>query len=182
LENNRIGSVGRPLSNVEIKLTSEGEVIAKGPNIMKGYYKRDDISAEVIKDGWLYTGDIGRIDDDGYVYITGRLKDIIVTGSGVNVYPDEIEFYLNKLPGVLESCVLGVKIKEGIRRWMEEVFAVIVPDGKQSEEKIKEEIAKLNEKLTEYKRVANVIIRTEELPKTTTKKVKRFQVRKELNL
>jgi len=192
LENNRIGSVGRPLSNVEIKLTSEGEIIAKGPNIMKGYYKRDDLTAEVIKDGWLYTGDVGSIDEEGNVYITGRIKDIIVTGSGVNIYPDEIEFSLKKLPGVKESCVLGVKIKEGVRRGMEEVWAILVPDDeyfkkknidqKQAEKIIKEEIDKLNEKLTEYKRIANVIIRNEELPKTTTRKVKRFQVRKEMNI
>jgi long-chain acyl-CoA synthetase len=180
------------LSNVEIKLTSEGEIIAKGPNIMKGYYKRDDLTEEVIKDGWLYTGDIGRIDEHGYVYITGRIKDIIVTGSGVNVYPDEIEFFLNKLPGVKESCVLGSKIKEGVRRGMEEVWAVLVPDIEyfkkkniaqdKAEKIIKEEIDRLNQKLTEYKRIANVIIRNEELPKTTTRKVKRFQVRKEMNI
>jgi long-chain acyl-CoA synthetase len=192
LENNRIGSVGKPLSNVELKLTPEGEIIAKGPNIMKGYYKRDDLTEEVIKDGWLYTGDIGRIDEHGYVYITGRIKDIIVTGSGVNVYPDEIEFFLNKLPGVKESCVLGIKIKEGVRRGMEEVWAVLVPDIEyfkkkniaqdKAEKIIKEEIDKLNEKLTEYKRIANVIIKNEDLPKTTTRKVKRFQVRKEMNI
>ena len=192
LENNRIGSVGKPLLNVELKLTSEGEIIAKGPNIMKGYYKREDLTAEAIKDGWLYTGDIGRVDWQGYIYITGRIKDIIVTGSGVNVYPDEIEFFLNKLPGVKECCVLGVKIKEGVRRGMEEVWAILVPDVEYFKKKnidqtesgkaIKKEIDKLNEKLTEYKRIANVIIRNEELPKTTTRKVKRFQVRKEMNL
>ena len=182
LESNRIGSVGRPLSNVEIKITGQGEIIARGPNIMQGYYKRPDLTSEVIRDNWLDTGDVGRMDKDGYLYITGRIKDIIVTGSGVNVYPDEIEFFLGKIQGIKESCVLGVKVKEGVRKGMEEVWAVVVPDRGNVEGHIMDEINKLNQKLTEYKRIANVIIRQIELPKTTTGKVRKFQVRKELGL
>jgi len=194
LKRNRIGSVGRALQDVEIKITSEGEIIARGPNIMKGYYKRPDLTAEVLKGGWLYTGDVGRIDKEGYVFITGRIKDIIVTGSGVNVYPDEVEFFLNKLPGIKESCVLGVKVAEGPRRGMEEVWAIVVPDYEYFkkhrkhadqalvEGAIQEEVARLNQRLAEYKRVAKLKIRSIELPKTTTRKVRRFQVRKEMGL
>ena len=191
LENNRVGSVGRPVENVEIKITSEGEIIARGPNIMQGYYKRPDLTAEIIKEGWLYTGDVGRRDEDGYLYITGRIKDIIVSGAGVNVYPEEIECFLNKIGGVKESCVLGVKVREGVRRGMEEVWAIVVPDYEFFkkrvelsfiEQHIKEEIMKLNQKLAEYKRIAQVKIRSIELPKTTTRKVRRFQVRREMGL
>jgi len=191
LENNRLGSVGRPLENVEIRITGEGEIIARGPNIMPGYYKRPDLTAEVIKEGWLHTGDVGRFDDEGYLYITGRIKDIIVTGAGVNVYPEEIEYFINKIGGIQESCVLGVRVREGARRGMEEVWAIIVPDyeffKKQAdlsyiEQYLKEETKKLNQKLAEYKRIAQVKIRSIELPKTTTRKVRRFQVRREMGL
>ncbi|HTY13451.1 MAG TPA: AMP-binding protein [Candidatus Omnitrophota bacterium] len=194
LSHNRPGAAGRPLPGIGIRLTEQGEVIARGPNIMQGYYKRPDLTAEVLKDEWLHTGDIGTIDDDGYLYITGRIKDVIVSGAGVNVYPDEIEFFINKLPGVLESCVLGVKIREGLKKGMEEVWAVVVPDQKyfdkqkkkpgqqELEQHLRWEIKKLNAKLTEYKRVSNVIIRQAELPKTTTRKVRRFEVRKEEKL
>jgi long-chain acyl-CoA synthetase len=193
LGHNRVGAVGRAVEKVEIKITEQGEIIARGPNIMQGYYKRPDLTAEVLQNGWLYTGDIGRFDQDGYLYITGRSKDVIVSGAGVNIYPDEIEFFLNKVPGVKESCVLGKKIGEGLRKGMEEVWAVIVPDyeyfqkhrleeqGK-IEKHIRTEVEKLNLKLVEYKRVAKFKIRSIELPKTTTRKVRRFQVKKEMGL
>ncbi len=192
LANNRIGSVGQPIPGVEIKV-SNGEIIAKGPNIMKGYYKRPEATVEVIKNGWLYTGDVGYIDKDGYVFITGRIKDIIVTPSGVNVYPDEIEFVLNKIHAIKESCVLGSKTAIGIRKGLEEVMAIILPNfeyletqGIKDDEKIKSaveaEIKKLNEKLPPYKRIATFKIRKEEFPKTSTRKIKRYVVRKEYGL
>ena len=194
LAHNRPGAAGRPLARVEIKLTERGEIIARGPNIMQGYYKRPDLTAEVLKDDWLYTGDVGTIDADGYLFITGRIKDVIVTGAGVNVYPEEIESFINKIPGIMESCVLGMKVGTGIKKGMEEPWAVIVPDlnyftkqkkgsdWKSIEQHLKWEIKKLNAKMTEYKRVASVIIRKMELPKTTTRKVRRFEVRKEEGL
>lgn len=183
---NRIGSVGKPIPGVQIKIAGKepvGEIIAFGPNIMKGYYKRKDLTDEVIdKNGWLHTGDVGYADEDGFVFITGRSKDVIVTASGVNVYPEELEFWLKKLPSVKESCVLGAKIKEGLRRGSEEVVAVIVPDERFSREQVKSTIADLNNKLAEYKRIARVIFWEGELPKTRLQKVKRFAVRRELNL
>lgn len=194
LENNRVGSVGRAIENVEIKLGEDNEIVARGPNIMQGYYKRPDLTAEVIKDGWLYTGDQGRIDADGYVYITGRLKDIIVSGAGVNVYPEEIEFFLNKIDGVKEACVLGFKIHGGVRDGMEDVMAVVVPDYeyfgkhkkhlKQSdiEEHINSEVDKLNCRMAPYKRISKIKIRSIEFPKTSTRKIRRFQVKKEMGI
>jgi long-chain acyl-CoA synthetase len=185
LKENRLGSVGKPVPGVRIKIAGSepaGEILAAGPNIMKGYYKRKDLTGEVLKNGWLYTGDVGYLDKDGFLFITGRLKDVIVTASGVNVYPEEIEFWLKKLPSVKESCVLGVKVKEGLRRGSEEVVAVIVPDERFTQEQVKSTIGDLNQKLAEYKRIAKIIFWKGELPKTRLQKVKRFAVRKELDL
>lgn len=192
LQANRIGSVGKAIPGVELRISGAdpvGEIIAFGPNIMPGYYKRRDLTKHVLIGGWLHTGDVGYIDNDGYLFITGRCKDVIVTGSGVNVYPDEIEFVLNKLPGIKESCVIGDKIKSGIRKGMEEVVAIIVPDpdhfkGLSAEEvrqTINEEIELLNKKMAEFKRIARFVISNEELPKTRLKKIKRFEVKKEGN-
>ncbi len=183
---NRIGSVGRPVPGVRIKIAGKepvGEILAAGPNIMQGYYKRKDLTDEVIdKDGWLHTGDIGYIDEDGFIFITGRSKDVIVTASGVNVYPEEIESHLKKLPSVKESCVLGAKVREGLRRGSEEVVAVVVPDERFTEEQVRSTIMDLNKKLTEYKRIARIIFWKGELPKTRLLKIKRFELRKELDL
>lgn len=193
---NRIGSVGRPLPGLQIKVAGNdpvGEILASGPNVMKGYYKRKDLTDNVIINGWLYTGDEGYIDEDNFVYITGRAKDIIVTGSGVNVYPEELEFNLKKIPAIKESCVLGEKVKEGVRKGNEEVMAVIVPNieyfeklGKTDDASIhaaiEEEIHALNKKVAHFKRIEKFIIRRDELPKTRLQKVKRFELRKELGL
>lgn len=203
LEKNRIGSVGLPIPEVEVKIVNPdkegiGEIIARGPNIMKGYYRRQDLTDGVLKEGWLYTGDLGRLDQEGYLYITGRSKNIIVTGSGINVYPEEIEVLLNRNPFIKEACILGMKLAQGVRRGMEEVMAVVVPDQEYfekylqpkgvtvtkavMEEVVRDEIRKLNEQLSEYKRIAQIRLRDEDLPKTSTRKVKRFELRKELKV
>jgi len=200
LKHNRIGSAGRALPGVEVKIFDPdgrgvGEIIARGPNIMQGYYKRKDFTAEVIKNGWLHTGDVGYLDDDGYLYITGRQKDVIVTGAGVNVYPEEIEFVLNKIPFIKESCVFGQKMREGLRQGMEQVQVVIVPnyeyfetfaaqqgltmDGDLIKKTINREIAEFNSHIADYKRIEKVMISDADLPKTTTRKIKRFIVKNE---
>lgn len=192
LSNNKYGSVGRPIPGVCIKIDENGEILATGPNIMQGYFKMPEESVKVLKDGWLYTGDVGRIDKDGYLYITGRIKDVIITSSGLNVYPDEIEFELNKIPYIKESCVIGKKVASGVKKGSEEVFAVVSPDieyfekmGLSIEENavytaISDVIEKLNEKLPMHKRISGIEVRTTEFPKTSTRKIKRFVVRKEL--
>jgi len=193
-KDNRIGSVGKPLPNVEIRITEVGEILAFGPNIMKGYYQRPDLTQEVLKDGWLQTGDVGCFDQEGFLYITGRIKDIIVSGSGVNVYPEEVEFFLKRIKGIKETCVFGLKVKEGIKKGMEEVLAVIVPDydyfmrkkkmpeQQEIEQAIRQEIKKLNLSLPEHKRISEIRFRSIELPKTTTKKIKRFEIKKEMGI
>jgi len=192
LAHNKYGSVGRPIPGVCIKIGENDEILATGPNIMQGYFKMPDESKKVLKDGWLYTGDVGRIDKDGYLYITGRIKDVIITSSGLNVYPDEVEFELNKVPYIKESCVIGRKVVSGIKKGSEEVFAVVSPNieyfeklGLSIEENsvftaISEAVEKLNEKLPMHKRISGVEVRTTEFPKTSTRKIKRFEVRKEM--
>jgi long-chain acyl-CoA synthetase len=203
LQDNRIGSVGKAISGVKLKIAGPdkrgvGEIVASGPNIMQGYYKNPSATAEVLKEGWLFTGDQGYIDKDGFVFITGRLKDVIITGSGLNVYPEELERELDSIPAALESCVLGRKIKDGLRKGMEEVIAIVIPrdeffqnialekgisvDDSLVFKILKEEINKLNVKLPEHKRVAAFFLRKAEFPKTSTRKIKRFVLRKEMGL
>jgi long-chain acyl-CoA synthetase len=200
---NRVGSVGRLLPGVEVKIFKPdrqgiGEIIVQGPNVMQGYYERPDLTAEVIKDGWLYTGDLGYLDRDGYLFITGRSKDLIVTGSGVNIYPEEIESRLGRIPFIKESCVLGVKLESGVRCGGEEVLAVVFPDMEYCEkflqqkglnpsrqiveEIIREEIRRLNAEVAEFQRIMQTRIVYNELPKTSTRKIKRHELRKELDL
>jgi long-chain acyl-CoA synthetase len=195
LKKNKIGSVGRPIPGVEIKIAGTdpvGEILAFGQNIMKGYYKRKELSSRVVVNGWLHTGDVGYLDEEGFLFITGRSKDVIVTAAGVNVYPDEVEFALKKIPAVKESCVSGAKVRAGVRKGTEEVVALIVPDMDYLEKNgiteedliqktIAEEVQKLNQRLADYKRIARFVIRKEELPKTRLKKIKRFELKKELD-
>ncbi|MGB9613515.1 MAG: AMP-dependent synthetase/ligase [Candidatus Margulisiibacteriota bacterium] len=186
LKENKLGSVGKPIPGVEIRIAGGGEVgeiLAFGSNVMQGYYQRKDLTAEVInQSGWLHTGDIGYLDEEGYLFITGRLKDVIVTASGVNVYPEEIEALLKNIPGIKEGCILGSKVKEGLRKGAEEVVAIIVPTETATEEEIRGEIMKLNSKLADYKRISRIIFRKEELPKTRLMKIKKYSLRKELDL
>ena len=191
LEKNRYGSVGRPMPGVSVKIVN-GEIIATGPNIMRGYYKMKEETDKVLMDGWLYTGDVGCIDRKGYLYITGRIKDVIVSSSGLNVYPDEIEFELNKIPYIKESCVIGRKIRSGVKKGSEEVFAVVSPNmeyfdkmGMSTEEDavhgaVSDSIERLNEKLPLHKRISGIEVRYSEFPKTSTRKIKRYAVRKEM--
>ena len=120
------GSVGPSVPDVEVKIDNPakdgvGEIIMRGPNLMKGYYKREDYTAEVVKDGWLHTGDLGFIDKKGYVHITGRAKDVIVLGSGKNVYPEDVEKHYEKSPIVAEVCVFGQKMADGLSESLSEI-------------------------------------------------------------
>ncbi|MFA6169517.1 MAG: AMP-binding protein [Candidatus Margulisiibacteriota bacterium] len=180
---NRLGSVGKPIPGVQVRIDGKegpGEILISGPNVMKGYYNRPDLTREVLAGNWLKTGDVGYYDQDGFLFITGRVKEIIVTGSGINVYPEELENRLNKLPGVLESCVIGQKIREGIRKETELVVGVVVPKEEISDDEIRRQVNELNKQLAEFKRIARLIIRRRELPKTRLMKIKRLEIKKEL--
>jgi len=184
-------SVGLALPEVEVKVLNPdkdgvGELCFKGPMVMKGYYENPEATkASFTEDGFLKTGDLGYIDEKGYIYVCGRAKNVIVTPAGKNVYPEEVEFELNKSPYILESLVFGYPVRGG-----EEVWAVIVPDyeaidadfegkhltEKDIEELIAKEVKACMSKLAMFKRVKRFIIRDEELPKTTTRKIKRHLV------
>ena len=188
--NMRFGSVGPALPSIEIKIDKQssegiGEILVRGENNTPGYLDNSEATNELLKDGWLYTGDLGVI-KRGCLYIKGRAKNLIVTGGGKNVYPEELEESLNCSPYILESLVLGRK-KENENH--ESVFALIVPDMEQLElagivqteesdsDKIKSiiitEVAKVNNLLSNYKRIPNYEIRFKEFEKTSTKKIKR---------
>ncbi|MFC1667874.1 hypothetical protein ACFL1T_00640 [Chlamydiota bacterium] len=160
---------------------------------MIGYFKNESATNEVIKDGWFYTGDIGFIDKDGFVFITGRLKNVIVTSRGKNISPEEIEEKLLRSPFIKESCVLGRKKEKYDGRIEEEVFAIIAPNSDyfsfleqvsingdsyskdEIEAVITKEVKKVNQTLAEYKRIVHFEL-WEELPKTTTLKTRRKEV------
>lgn len=192
-KHNRIGSVGIPLEGVEVKILKEndsaqdGEILTRGPHVMKGYYKNPARTGEVIKDGWLYTGDTGYFDRDGFLYISGRLRNLIVLGDGKKVFPEEVEEVIGRSPYIKEICVLSKLATQGAHQGYEEVYAVIVPnfdtfkqDERDNEQKIKErmslEIKRLSENLAEYKRIRDFEIWRQELPKTTSKKIKRKEI------
>ena len=183
----RTGSVGKALPSVEIAIENPdengiGEVKAKGPNIMLGYYENEEATNEVLKDGWLYTGDLGYIDKDGFLFITGRKKNVIVLKNGKNVFPEELENVINHLKYVDESMVYGkpkgddVLISAKIvynEEYIKEKYPNITEE--ELKEMIWKDIKEINKDLTVYKHIKNIIITKEPMIKTTTAKVKRFE-------
>jgi long-chain acyl-CoA synthetase len=176
-----IDTVGRPLPGVKVKIV-DGEILIQGPNVMPGYHNRPDATAEVIKDGWLHTGDLGRIDDQGRITITGRKKEMIVLASGKNIYPEEIEAHYRQSPFVKEICVMG--LADPGRPTSERLYAVVVPDMDLLRERkivnagdiIRFEMEGLAAGLPAHKRVLGYDIWFEPLPRTTTQKIKRHEV------
>lgn len=188
-----LASVGRPLESFESKIDSKtGEILLKGPSVMKGYHNQPEMTAEVIDDdGWLHTGDIGRIDEDGHIFITGRIKNMIVLSGGKKVFPEEVESVLEKSQYFAEVCVLGASRAGGAKDGTEDIAAVIVPtedlinkvkDEKEINRIVREEVKYLSNQLASYKRPINIIVHNEPLPKTTTRKVKRKDVKALLKL
>ena len=180
----RSGSVGIPLNHVEVNIVNKdsngiGEIIAKGPNVMLGYYENEEATNSVLKDGWFYTGDLGYFDKDGFLYITGREKDVIVLKNGKKVFPEEIEMLINKIPGVSESFIYGMPQKGDETNPMVSLKIVYNKDYfEQKEEKeifeiLWNEVKKVNQTLPTYKYIKSLIIATEPLIKTTTQKIKR---------
>jgi long-chain acyl-CoA synthetase len=182
----KIGTVGQALPSVKVKIAENGEILATGPNVMQGYYGKPEMTKEVIdEDGWFHTGDIGEIDKQGFIKITGRIKNMIVLGGGKKIFPEEVEAVLENSNYVQEVCVLGTVREFGAKDGTEEVTAVIVPKKEMYdnyskddiERMIKVEVKTLSEHLAPYKRPTNVIINEGPLPRTTTLKVKRKEVK-----
>lgn len=185
----RLRSVGQPVDNCEVRIADPsadgtGEIEARGRNVMLGYFGNEEATAEVFtEDGWFRTGDVGCMDADGYIYITGRKKNIIILSNGKNIFPEEIEEHLYTSPLIGECVVIGRKNSAGDTR----ITAVIYPsdeavelEGKSEEEKlalIRDAVNTINRSLPVYKQVRDVELRSEEFEKTTTRKIKRFLVK-----
>lgn len=182
-------SAGLALPGVEVRINDPneegvGEIVTRSDSVMLGYYKNKEATDAVLKDGWFYTGDLGYLDKEGYVYITGRKKNVIITKNGKNIFPEELEFYLSRSLFVEESLVWGKDSEESgetlvyaqIKPNQEEVKTALGEDY--SEDQIKEllqaEVDKINKNLPFYKKIRRISIRKEEFAKTTTKKIKRY--------
>ena len=180
------GSIGYPLDNVEIKIDNPdkegvGEILAKGPNIMLGYYGDEKKTKEAFKAGWFRTGDYGYIDDEGFIFITGRKNDIIVLRNGKNVYPQELEFLISRLPYVAE-CMVFARNESNTDTaivakivYNKEVMGKDYPDTKKEdyEKIIWKDVKEINKTLPTFKHIKKVIVTDEPMIKTTTQKVKR---------
>ncbi len=196
------GSVGRPFPGVEAKIVEEkivdpqpveedaplvGEIAIRGALVMKGYWNRPQATAEVLRDGWLYTGDLGYFDSGGNLFITGRRKEVIVLANGKNVYPEEIEAHYLQAQYVKEICVMAVEARPG-HPTSERLHAVVVPNFERlrerkivnSKEAIRIDIEALSHKIASTKRLGSYDIWQEDLPRTTTRKLKRFQIEKKV--
>jgi long-chain acyl-CoA synthetase len=195
----KLGSVGRPIPGVEVRIKEPnaegvGEILVRGDNVMQGYFRRPQETAEVIRDGWYHTGDLGRLDEENLLYICGRLKNLIVTPNGKNVYPEEVENELLKSPLIAEVMVYGHRIDASA----EEVHAQIYPDQaavdahaaaeggapldqKAVEALLRQEVLRAGQRLADYKRIKRFTLRDSEFPKTTTRKIKRFVVEADIN-
>ena len=187
-ENFRVGSIGKALPHVQAKIEDAndegmGELVVKGPNVMLGYYNDEEATKEVLEDGWFRTGDLAKIDEDGYIFICGRKKSVIVLKNGKNIFPEEMEALVNKIEGVKESFIFGkqqsddkddIKINVKIifdREIMQQAYKVTTDEEiyKVLAEKVKE----VNQIMPKYKAIRGILISEEPLLKTTTSKIKR---------
>ncbi len=213
----KTGSVGRAIDQVEVKIENPdasgvGEIIIRGPNVMKGYYKRPDLTAEVIKSGsgftpgrtrgtgaseersdarapdetvgWFHSGDLGYLDKEGFLFITGRSKEVIVLGSGKNIYPEDVESHYLQSPYIKEICVIGIPDTDhpgsfgGIKALIFPNLEKLSADGIANiSEQIRWQIEKFSASLPSYKRISGFSILKEPLPRTHLGKIRRFMVR-----
>ena len=184
----KCGSIGIPMPNVEIEFENKdekgiGELKVKGPNVMLGYYENEEATKQVLKDGWFYTGDLGYQDKNGYLFITGRKKDMIVLKNGKKVFPEELEVLINRLDIVKECMVFGMpneSNKNDVKLSVKIVYDKDVAKEKypnSSEEDLEqmvwEQIKEINKTFPPYKYIKNLIFTDKELIKTTTQKIKR---------
>ncbi len=185
----RNASVGRFLPGMQVRIDSPGEdgigeICLSGPNVMLGYYNMPEESARVLRDGWFYTGDLGYVDEEGYIYITGRAKNVIITANGKNVFPEELEHYLSAIPYVEESMVWAEKDADGNdtdiiasiypdKDYFREVFGVEY-DHDKAAEVLEEQVSLLNDRLPLFKQIHKVSVRDLPFEKTTASKIRRF--------
>ncbi len=191
-------SIGLPLPGVEVKLENKddngiGEIVVKGENVMLGYYKNEEATKNCLKDGWFYTGDLGRVDERGAYYVAGRLKNVIVTKNGKNIFPEEVESYINRSPYVLESMVEGYEDEKSgetmvgahIRPNLEaikEKLKLKTPSAEDIRKIISDAIKNANKDMPLYKRISKFTIRDSEFIKTTTLKIKRYAEKAKMKL
>jgi long-chain acyl-CoA synthetase len=185
-----IGSVGKALKGIEAKIVdaqppegggpAAGEVVLRGPVVMKGYWNRPDATATALHNGWFYTGDLGYFDAQGNLFLTGRKKEVIVLSNGKNIYPEEVEAHYLKAPYIKEVAVIGLEGKAGEDR----LHAVIVPNFDvlrqrkivNAKEVIRFDIETLSQQIPSTKRIGSYEIWQEDLPRTSTRKIKRFEI------
>lgn len=183
------------MGSLDVKINNKdangiGEIIVKGPNVMLGYYKNEEQTNEVLKDGWFHTGDLGYIDDDGYLFITGRQKDLIVLKNGKKVFPEELEILINRLDEVEECFVYGLpdaQDSNDVKVSVEVVYNETVTKSKYpnaTEQELKDiiwnEIKEINKTLPMYKYIKHLVLTKEPLIKTTTNKIKRNEELKKI--
>jgi long-chain acyl-CoA synthetase len=191
-EYRKAGSVGCPIIGELVKIhepdeNGEGEICVKGPNVMLGYYKDPEATAAVFdEEGYFHTGDWGKLDEEGWIYITGRIKNIIILSNGKNVYPEEIEFEIQGVPCVNEVIVYAGESRSEKR---EVIVAEIYPDAEELEKRgitdartyFTEEIRKINARMAPYKAVGHIKLRSEEFVKNTSRKILRFSLDKSVD-
>ena len=187
--NDRSAGMATPntlLDIYDVQDDGTGEIRYKGDNVMLGYYNQPELTAEVIRDGWFYTGDLGYLDDDGFLFITGRKKNVIVTANGKNIFPEELETYLGRTPFVKESVVVGYL---NPKKKDYDIVALIHPDYERADEtfgkgytadmldlELRKAVSEVNGIVQSYKRIETFVIRREEFPKNTSRKIKRAGV------
>jgi long-chain acyl-CoA synthetase len=184
----KYGSVGKPIPDVEVKINAPdengvGEVLIKGPNVMAGYFRRPDLTIDVLKGGWFHSGDLGYIDQDGYLFLTGREKEMIVLSSGKKIIPEELEEVYQRSPYIKELCVFP-KREHRFGQDVETLFAVIVPNLDQCrltkegniQAKIRWELENQAKDLPPYKHIMGFVLTKEDLPRTALRKLKRYAV------
>ena len=173
------GSVGRPTAGVDLKISEEGEILMKGPFTLREYYKNEEITKETLRDGWLHTGDKGKIDDDGFLYITGRIKDMFKTSKGKYIEPGVLEAYFGNVNEFSQSCIVGLNCTQPL------LLAVPSESALNNKEAVSEKLEKVledvNSKLDNYKKISNIILVKEDwIPEngmtTPTLKIKRAKI------
>jgi long-chain acyl-CoA synthetase len=189
----KAGSVGRPIMRELVKIDSpneagEGEICVKGSNVMLGYYENEEATREAFdEDGYFHTGDLGKLDGEGWIYITGRSKNLIILSNGKNVYPEEIETEISRIYGVAEVVVYEGESRSENKSDL--IVAEIFPDSDalnlrgitDVKKYFDEEVAKVNSRTAPYKKIGLIKLRDEEFKKTTTRKITRFSIDKSVD-